>query len=336
MIEANGQYITADEIDVLEELKKQLHINGIERFAKIVPGPRNIQTNCPFHHDGQERKPSFGISTKDGVCHCFACGWAGSFAEMVSNVFGYNDSGIYGSRWLIKNFLTVEINNRNDIDLDFARVKKKESVHYVPEEELDKYRVYHPYMWKRKMTPEVVDIFDIGYDRNTQCLTFPIRDEQGHCLFVARRSVNTKFFHYPNDVAKPVYGVYEYKRDLEEKHKIGTWDTQVLTSGMYVAFDTQPVIICESMINAITCWVYGKYAVALNGTGTQQQIEQLRRMPNRKFILALDPDEAGEHGRERLRKGLTNKIVTEYIIPKGKDINDLSKDEFDALQEVFN
>lgn len=315
MIEANGQYITADEIDVLEELKKQLHINGVERFAKIVPGPRNIQTNCPFHHEGQERKPSFGISTKDGVCHCFACGWAGSFAEMVSNVFGYNDGGIYGSRWLIKNFLTVEISNRNDIDLDLSRSKKKESVQYVSDEELDSYRVYHPYMWKRKMTPEVVDIFDIGYDRNTQCLTFPIRDERGNCLFVARRSVNTKFFHYPNNVAKPVYGLYEL-RQLEKYP------------------DT--IIVCESMINAITCWVYGKYAVALNGTGTKSQIEQLKQMPNREFVLALDPDDAGKHGRERLRKGLTNKIVTEYVIPEGKDINDLSKAEFDNLQELFD
>ena len=301
MIEANGQYITADEVDVLEELKKQLHINGVERFAKIVPGPRNIQTNCPFHHEGQERKPSFGISTKDGVCHCFACGWAGSFAEMVSNVFGYNDGGIYGSRWLIKNFLTVEISNRNDIDLDLSRSKKKESVQYVSDEELDSYRVYHPYMWKRKMTPEVVDIFDIGYDRNTQCLTFPIRDEKGNCLFVARRSVNTKFFHYPNNVAKPVYGLYEL-RQLERYP------------------DT--IIVCESMINAITCWVYGKYAVALNGTGTKSQIEQLKLMPNREFVLA--------------RKGLTNKIVTEYVIPEGKDINDLSKAEFDNLQELFD
>lgn len=315
MIEANGQYITSDEIDVLEELKKQLHINGVERFAKIVPGPRNIQTNCPFHHEGQERKPSFGISTKDGVCHCFACGWAGSFAEMVSNVFGYNDGGIYGSRWLIKNFLTVEISNRNDIDLDLSRSKKKESVQYVSDEELDSYRVYHPYMWERKMTPEVVDIFDIGYDRNTQCLTFPIRDEKGNCLFVARRSVNTKFFHYPNNVAKPVYGLYEL-RQLEKYP------------------DT--IIICESMINAITCWVYGKYAVALNGTGTKSQIKQLKYMPNREFVLALDPDDAGEHGRERLRKGLTNKIVTEYVIPEGKDINDLSKAEFDNLQELFD
>lgn len=66
------------------------------------------------------------------------------------------------------------------------------------------------------------------------------------------------------------------------------------------------------------------------------KIEQLKRMPNRKFILALDPDEAGERGREKLRKGLTNKIVTEYIIPKGKDINDLTEDEFNNLKEIFN
>ena len=327
MIEVNNQYITADEKDIIIELRKQLDLKGIKRFSKIIVSGDNIQTNCPFHHEGQERKPSFGILTKQkgkekaGTCHCFACGWTGSFAEMVSNVFGYDDLGLYGGKWLIRNFLTVQIESRPDIldDPDFMR--KSLIIHpidkpYITEAELDKYRRYHPYMWKRKMTPEVVEIFDIGYDKDTNCITFPVRDEYGNCVFVARRSVVSKFFNYPQNAEKPIYGLYELS--------------------MQIPYPDE-VIICESMIDAITCWVYGKKAVALNGLGNDLQFRQLRQMPNRKFILATDMDSAGQKARIRLKGQLDNKLVSEYIwdIKMAKDINDMTKEQFLSLKECM-
>lgn len=331
MIQVNNQYITADEKDILIELRKQLDLKGIKRFAKIIVSGDNIQTNCPFHHEGQERKPSFGILIKQkgkedaGTCHCFACGWTGSFSEMVSNVFGYDDLGLYGSKWLVRNFLTVQIENRPDI-LEGFDVRKSSvrdtgnnnwNTHIqVSEEELDKYRNYHPYMWERKMTPGIVDLFDIGYDKNTDCITFPVRDIYGDCVFVARRSVKTKFFNYPQNAEKPVYGLYELSTVFPYPDE---------------------VIICESMIDAITCWVYGKYAVALNGLGNDLQFKQLRHMPNRKFILATDMDSAGQKARQRLKKQLNNKLVSEYIwdVNMAKDINDMSQEQFLNLKEYM-
>ena len=176
-------------------------------------------------------------------------------------------------------------------------------------------------MYKRKLTDEIIDLFDIGYDKNTECITFPNRDINGNCLFVARRSVKTKFFNYPQDVEKPVYGLYECNICAKT---IKNW------------FPDE-IIICESMIDALTCWVYGRYAVALNGTGNENQFKTLRNMPNRKFILATDMDEAGLKARERIRQSLGNKLVTEYVwdINVAKDINDMNKEYFDSLKEVF-
>ena len=315
MIEANGNIIMSDISDIIAELKTQLELNGIHRFHKIIDTPNNLMVCCPFHNNGQERKPSMGIYKKDGTCHCFACGWVGPLSEMISNCFGYDDFGNYGNKWLIKNFLSVEISKRKDVDLDLTRNTKKRDYKYIRDEYLDQFRYYHPYMWKRKMTPETVEIFDIGYDRLTNCITFPVRDITGGCLFVAKRSVTSKFFHYPAGVYKPVYGIYELSR--LEKYP-------------------DEIIICESMINCITCWAYGKYAVALNGTGTKEQYEELNKLPCRSYVLGLDPDDAGEHGREKLKVALKNKIIYEYIIPKGKDINDLTKKEFDNLPKILN
>ena len=322
-MEVNNHVILDDTQDILIELRKQLELNGVKRFAKFIDSGKNIQTNCPFHKEGQERKPSFGINKNTGECHCFGCGWSGTLSEMISNCFGKDDFGFYGNKWLIRNFLSVAVESRPDIDVDFCRRKKitSETKKYISEQELDSYRYTHPYMYKRKLTDEIIDLFDIGYDKSTECITFPNRDINGNCLFIARRSVKTKFFNYPQDVEKPVYGLYECNICAKT---IKNW------------FPNE-IIICESMIDALTCWVYGKYAVALNGTGNENQFKTLRNMPNRKFILATDMDEAGLKARERIRQSLDNKLVTEYVwdINIAKDINDMSKEYFESLKEVF-
>ena len=215
----------------------------------------------------------------------------------------------------LKNFLTVSVEERKGIELNLSRNTAEKISSFINEDELDEYRVYHPYMWKRKMTPEVVDIFDIGYDKKTQSITFPVRDVDGNCLFVARRSVNTKFFNYPAGAEKPIYGLYELSQ---------------------LPYYPKEVIICESMIDAIYFWTVGKHAVALNGLGNELQFRQLKEMPCRKFILCTDSDEAGMKARMRIRKNIRNKLITEYVLPAGrKDANDCTAAELMNLQEIF-
>ncbi len=313
----NNVPFETDLMSILEELRSQLSANGIQLFHSMRDTPDNIQVCCPYHKGGQERRPSAGIKKDTGIFHCFTCGETHTLQEMISHCFGRDDDvvGAFGWEWLLKNFLTVSIEERKSLNLDFLRNKEEAKVNYVSEEELDKYRVYHPYMWKRKMTPEVVEIFDIGYDEKTSSITFPVRDIHGRCLFIARRSVVTKFFNYPQGVEKPVYGLYELSR-----------------FGQY----TKEVIICESMIDAIYFWTVGKYAVALNGLGNELQFKQLKEMQCRKFILCTDSDEAGMKARMRIKKNVRNKLITEYILPEGrKDANDCTPEELLNLKEIF-
>lgn len=313
----NNVPFETDLMSILEELRSQLSANGIQLFHSMRDTPDNIQVCCPYHKGGQERRPSAGIKKSDGTFHCFTCGEAHTLQEMISHCFGRSDDvvGAFGWEWLLKNFLTVSIEERKPLALDFLRDKEEKKLSYIDDDELDKYRVYHPYMWKRKMTPEVVDIFDIGYDRNTKSITFPVRDVNGRCLFIARRSVVTKFFNYPQGVEKPVYGLYEL---------------------LGVENYPKEVIICESMIDAIYFWTVGKYAVALNGLGNELQFKQLRDMPCRKFILCTDSDDAGMKARTRIKKNVRNKLITEYVLPEGrKDANDCTPEELLDLKEIF-
>lgn len=307
---------------ILSELKNQLTLNDIDMLGTIRPtGYDNIMVSCPYHKEGKERRPSAGIKRIDGVFHCFACGETHSLPEVISYCFGRYDNGAFGWNWLIKNFLTIEVEERKDVHFDFSRgdsssvgrhSKKDDTgaVRYVSEEELDQYRYYHPYWAERGITDEsIIELFDLGYDREAKSITFPVRDIKGNCLFVARRSVRTKFFNYPTGVEKPLYGLYElqYKR---------------LRSGRYA----EDVIVCESMIDCVLLWQAGFYAVALNGLGNNLQFKQLEELPCRHLMLATDNDEAGDKARDRIRRFVKGKIFSEIIFPEGiKDIGECTR-----------
>ena len=324
--------------DILEELISQLRANNINLIQKHKDGPTHIQICCPYHAGGQERRPSAGIRKEDGVFHCFACGEIHSLQEVISYCFGHTDDivGSFGWQWLLKNFATVQVEERKDVELDFGRTNtvfdssnrdrlkqhfqsNRQIERYVTEEALNKYRYTHPYMYKRGLTDDVIELFDIGYDSSTQSITFPIKDIDGNCLFIARRSVKTKFFNYPEGVEKPLYGLYEIMKFYNERYLISE------------------VIVCESMLDALSFWTIGKFACALNGLGNELQFKQLRELPCRKIILATDMDERGLAARKRIRQNIQNrKIVTEYLFPKGrKDANECTKEELMNLEEVF-
>lgn len=342
--------LQTDTQTILNVLKSELAIRGIDRFHIFRPNGANIQTNCPFHKQGQERKPSFGVSGEKDKCHCFACGWSGSIEEMVSELFGYNDAGKFGKNWLVKRFNSVEIETRPNIleginvrrnTLDFRNTNRyadgsgpihdnssSSDVHYssrakssylgvgkdspyISEEELDKYRYIHPYMYERGLTDEIIEEFDIGYDRERNEITFPISDIRGRVVFIAGRSVKSKFFRLPEGKDKPVYQAHRFNT--------GNYKTAYIT---------------ESFLNCLTCWKYGIPAMAMIGTGNQKQYEILNKLPVREYILAFDPDEAGRKATERFRKNVHGKIIKELVYTDERDINDL-QEEFLNCKIIF-
>ena len=307
MVVIDGILISSSYYDILVAFRIYLNSKGLNFFRDMKLGQENVMVTCPFHKDGQERKPSCGISLKDGTVHCFTCGTVRTFTEMLSYCLGYDDKGQKGKEWIIANTEGSLLDTRS-LESDLTR--EKEAVKYVDEKELDSYRYYHPYMFQRKLTKEIIDKFDVGFDIPNNSITFPVRDKYGKTLFIARRRVDYKYFNYPSGAEKPLYGIYEMNKS------------------------SKSVIICESIFNCLTCYVYGKEAIALNGTGSKEQIEQIAKLNVRTIYLGLDNDEAGNKGCKRIFDKLKNSFIFYRLqFPMNKDINDLEKAEFD---EIFN
>lgn len=299
------------------------------------------QCKCPFHSGGNEKKPSFGIRLKEeyragslypaGFAHCFACGYAGDLEKFITDVLKQHDIEETGESWLAKyapgyehqsefEYLVPEgmmdaITSKYAVNQIQEMMRPKNQ--YVSEEELASYRFTVPYMYERKMTDEVIEKYDIGYDANwippgrknpVPCITIPIRDVDGNTLFFCRRSIQGKLYNYPQGVVKPVFGL-----DVLPK-------------------DTKSIVVCESAINAITATVYGYNAVALLGTGNSYQIQQLKELGVRDIVLCMDGDEAGRRATTKLKKALSSvAFIWTIDMPDGKDLNDCTKEEFDAL-----
>lgn len=298
---------------------------------------------CPIHAGGAEKKPSCGISLHDQyrggkrypalTLHCFSCSYVGSLADALTQVLKRKGVGQSGLDWLKENIpgfeessdefdylipqeLSQSLQSKYAVDYINTQLLKQ-SGNYVSEQELASYRMTVPYMYQRGLTDEIIEKYDIGYDakfippgrkKPMPCVTFPVKDLNGNTLFLCRRSIEGKFFHYPQGVEKSVYGLYELPKGVKS------------------------VVVVESCFNCLSATRFGYNAVALLGTGTSYEIDQLKRLGVQEFVLCLDGDEAGQRGMEKLKRALKSvALVWTIKMPVDKDVNDCTKEEFDAL-----
>ena len=325
----------------IEAILHKMESMGLIRLNR--PMGDYFSVYCPLPHNGHyENKPSCGVLLHDqykngkktpaGFVHCFGCGLAKSLPDTITEILKHKNISKSGLDWLKENIpdfdgeasefdyllpqeLSQSLQNRYAIDYIQSQLNKQ-SGNYITEQELATYRMTVPYMYERGLTDEIIEKYDIGYDANfippgrkkpMPCITFPVKDVNGNTLFLCRRSIQGKFFHYPQGVEKSVYGLYELPHGVKS------------------------VIICESCFNCLTAIRYGYNAVALLGTGTSYELDQLKQLGVQEFVLCLDGDEAGQRGAEKLKRALSKvAIVWTVHMPPDKDINDCkTKDEFD-------
>lgn len=306
-IRIRNKVITEPIINILYQAKRELTNGKLKDIQKAHDA--NILISCPCHKDGYEKHASCRVLADEtcaeleaGYAYCFSCGYSAPFAQVIGDLF--NEDKAFGEEWLVERFGNTFVEQEEflqEIVLDKPTVKKE----YLDEASLIPFDFYHPYMWKRKLSKEVVDRFRVGYDKERDAITFPVYDERHRLVMVTARSVNSKRFWIPKDVDKPVYLLYD-----------------ILERGV------QTVYVCESQINALTARTWGLDAVALFGTGSEKQYNTLKKSGIRNYILLFDGDEAGRKGAMRFKKNMPPDVfITDVRLPAGKDVNDLTYDE---------
>lgn len=302
-----GKYIRAP----IKEILSQLQLEITTPKLKIIKDKgEEIMVCCPYHKNGMESHPSCSVCAtfdKDipyGYAHCFTCGYNAPLYQFVADCFDKDLE--FGKEWLLDRFGNIFVEksfNLPSIELS------NEKPTYLNDSILSNFNYYHPYMWKRKLSKKIVDKYNIGYNESKHCITFPVWDEHNNLVMITERDVLSKHFYIPESVDKPVYLLNFIKQD-----------------------NIDEVYVTESQINALTLESYGYRAIALFGTGSAHQYEILKRSGIRIYHLALDGDYAGKKGTIRFINSMPSDVLIDVVnIPTGKDVNDLSKDEFDKL-----
>lgn len=306
----NKHIIDSDLYTILLKLKSE---SNYKYLYTIKLSGKNIAITCPFHKEGKEKHPSCFVYAKSddanvpfGFFRCFTCHEQGQLYVLVAKCLECTID--QAKQWLIDNFSrTFSIENLNLTDID---INKKNNIKYLDESILDKYKYIHPYLLKRGIKEDIIKKFSVGWNKDNNSITFPMWDEHNNLVGITERSVTSKNFYIPEGIDLPVYLLHYIKKE-----------------------DISEVWVVESQIDALYLWGFGYPAIALIGTGGKKAYNILRKSGIRIYHLCLDGDLAGRHGILRFIKNMPDDIIVDIIqLPQGKDVNDLTKEEFDNLQ----
>lgn len=307
----NNHLIDAEISDILKKLREDNSKGYLRDIGK--ENNDNIKITCPFHKEGRENHPSCYVYTgressslEYGYYKCFTCGSKGPLYKLVSKCLNIGDEE--SRRWLIDNFSNTLVK----AELFLPKIELKDDQEpYLDDKILNQYAFYHPYLEDRGISFETAKKFQVGWNKEHNSITFPVRNRHGKLVGITERYINMKRFNIPTSMKKPVY-LLDFI--IKEGH----------TS----------VFVCESQINCLTLWEWGYPAIALFGTGSKVQYDLLKTSGIRHYYLCFDGDEAGRKGAFRFITYMNKDVlITNINIPEGKDVNDLTKEEFKRLLE---
>ncbi|MFF2480285.1 CHC2 zinc finger domain-containing protein [Paenibacillus sp. NPDC058071] len=246
-------------------------------FSKARTVGDHIMFCCPYH---SEANPSFGIRTcYPYVFHCFGCGISGKLSKLIAETFRL-PSEAHAARYILRRYFDSNRASRPPLIaehiLDGRQTNRERS---LTERETVRFtKQFHPYMTvERGLHAETLRAYEVGFDKSSQSVTFPVRTRQGLLRFIKRRSVHRKSFLNERQVIKKdiVYGLWH-----------------ILNSPLPI----KRIRITESEIDAMSCFQTGYAAGALLGKQMfKEQVFELMKAGIDTIDLFLDNDPFGVH-----------------------------------------
>ncbi len=311
-------------MSVIDDIKARLDIvDVVSQYATLNQSGRNLKALCPFH---QEKTPSFFVFPERQSWRCFgACAEGGDAFSFVMKAeqLSFGDT----LKVLAQRTGVALTDRRSDSDTDILFKINEETASYFAKQ-LKSPQGTHAlsYLKGRWVNEEAIATFRLGYsprggeeakkhllrlglpetklveagilrrddygstrDLFRGRLMFPIHNKQSRIAGFGGRSLDDSQPKYLNSPQTPIFTksniLYGLNLGAEFIRKEGLG------------------VIVEGYMDAITAHQYGyRNVVASMGTAlTGQQVRQLRGLAT-SFVLALDPDTAGQSATMRSLK----------------------------------
>nr|WP_114192138.1 CHC2 zinc finger domain-containing protein [Edaphovirga cremea] len=327
----------------LQHLKAAVSLVAVvkQQGHQVFRRGRDFVVLCPFH---DEKTPSCVLSADKNLYHCFGCDAGGSVID-----------------WMMH---TEKLSLRKAVERLRGELGENPSVQpLVIQDEPDMFaeddagrqalldRVvafYHhtllnapeavAYLEKRHLNhPELVAQFRLGFANRTLAYRLPPKSKkEGAQLQSVGLMCESGHEHFTGSLVVPVVDlngqireVYGRKIDRPQRgmpaHLYlpgphgGVWNEAALVS-------SKTVILCESLLDAMSFWVSGHRAVTaaygVNGV-TDEMRDSLKRHGVKQVLIAFDNDSTGNDAAVKLASSLTADGVACFrvVFPSGMDAN---------------
>lgn len=333
--------------NTIDEIKSRCNI--VDIVGRVVPLKRtgaNHKGLCPFHN---EKTPSFVVSETKQRFTCFGCGATGDTIEFIQKYYNLEFSEAVEK-------LAAECGVV--IETDFKKSEKKDIQYQINREAAtfyykafrEKANPAATYMQKRGITPEVLNLFGIGYaDGEWDSLYIYLKskgydEEKLMDLGLISESKGKYYDKFRNRVIFPIistggkvigFGGRSLGDDMPKYLNSSESSIFLKKNNLYALNLTKQEIgksgygiLVEGYMDVISLYQHGVRNVAASlGTAlTENQARLLKRYTS-QVVLSYDADEAGKNatlrGMEILHK--ENFRIKILSIPDGKDPDDYIK-----------
>ncbi len=327
--------------DAKERIREHLDIATVigEVVALKPAGRGQLKGLCPFHN---EKTPSFHVHVDKGFYYCFGCGAKGDVFDFVMHTQGV---AFPEALQLLGQRAGIEVTPLQPQD------RKKRDIYSVNELALEYFKAQltgaaKDYLLGRKLTPESLTAFDLGYapeswdgllkhalhkgitddellaagllaeaesgrryDRFRHRVIFPIKDYLGRVVGFSGRVLDNSLPKYLNTPETEVFkkGELLYGLDLAKA----------------AIRASHECIVVEGYMDVIALHQTGfeGSVAALGATLTPEQAARLSRLEVQRLFLAFDADEAGQRA---ILSGLEQSVGRHFLVravqaPFGKD-----------------
>ena len=315
---------------------------------KFKIGSKNVYASCPLakwrHPKGTDNNPSFSvlIAPNDvSVCHCFSCGFRGTFYALarefekyagggkISRIVASKDRISYkkrfdfsayeeAKRFYYKSVTDVRKTISGDIlsnvkELNFGDFER--FIKQVPK-----------YFLKRGFDRGIAKEWKIGYFN-------PGKDEVKNGLYLGKYNF-VKGVFFPIFDCKQRFVGYTIRRidDKEPKyiHCREPFKRNYFLFGEHkISSDRGAIIIVEGAFDVLRVWSAGFNCVGLLGSSISEiQADKIVDLnPSNVVIIMGDGDEAGLKAQEQWEAVLKRRVkVVKISLPFGKDPADLNEE----------
>ena len=306
---------------------------------------------CPFHDDHQ---PSLRVTAAKGLFRCPSCRATGNVIQFVARKEGISEREaalkLLGAMPGVKVASKVAAPPAKAAPAPMHPAALLQRVAAFYAKTLHKDRTGLDYLRSRKLAdPAMLASFQVGYCNGTLPKVLPqeggelvdalkalgVLNAQGRELF--RGCITVPIL----DEQSNVVGIYGRRTTEAEPHHLYLPGPHRGVFNHHGARHGKTVFIAEAILDAMSLWQAGfKNVIALYGAHgwTADHEQLLRESGTREGWLALDNDDAGREGTERLKEKLAALGVAGHAVPWPEGVKDANEffqtrgpKEFEAL-----